>query len=60
MTCADCRYQDFRHGLRTCRRHSPRPGLQQHDEALPRAEVAWPIVEMDDWCGEHEPVSVES
>lgn len=59
MTCKDCKYQALKDGVLTCRRNAPKPGLKQHEEAMPKIEVIWPIVKMDDWCGEHEPANTQ-
>jgi hypothetical protein len=37
----------------TCQRHAPAPALHYTRQHFLRA--GWPVVDEDDWCGEHKP-----
>lgn len=58
----------YREGIGECRRHAPRgplvlawqhndhdSGMQQHRPII----TPFPLVPVDDWCGEHTPSTVE-
>jgi hypothetical protein len=61
-TCGDCGYfapTDAAHGV--CHRRAPGP-LSSVDSARPAAWACWPLVAVDDWCGEfksHSETTVE-
>jgi len=54
QNCKNCRFL-FKD---ECRRYAPRlaippvPGLSKYGAFKQRKAVAWPRVELDDWCGE--------
>jgi hypothetical protein len=49
--CDACGYFTLVTGVEgTCRRAAPRPG-----PAADAAAVGWPVVRVDDWCGEYYP-----
>lgn len=54
LECSNCRYFeeiiDRKGGL--CRRHAPRPTVPRSPSASV-SEVCWPVVDADDYCGEH-------
>ena len=59
--CAGCRHfhqPEYLHSLGgswlefgECRRHAPK--MERGDRVLPNR--AWPMVRIDDWCGDREP-----
>jgi len=57
--CSDCRFLDTRAASRDlgyCRRNAPRSHLVAVDvnnEDL-RVRGVWPLVSLDDWCGQFE------
>lgn len=48
--CIECEYAELTEGaaMFRCRRYAPRPAPGGEE---PR-EIAWPIVDASDWCGE--------
>lgn len=51
--CATCRFLDWGTGeYAYCKRHAPHPKPEVTGYGY---DISWPIVESDEWCGEHEP-----
>lgn len=50
-SCGDCRYSAAVEGVYTCCRYAPKPQVVQIEELVGYA-AEWPVVDVDDWCGE--------
>lgn len=55
--CGRCRFFVLRPGAQECHRYAPRPQFDGRGSEL--RSVEWPGVEVDEWCGEHEPRDTE-
>lgn len=49
--CVSCRFYERRGDMDVgwCKRYAPRPTFVREDREM---HVAWPAVDMDNWCGE--------
>lgn len=50
-TCETCRFEDERE----CRRLPPRWRVHLFIYGIGWSSAAFPKIDMDDWCGEHQP-----
>ena len=51
-TCETCDYFDLYNTNGVCRRNPPQILLTADSDS--DVSMAWPVVDKDDWCGEHQ------
>jgi hypothetical protein len=60
-TCENCRFgrrveYEYKPDKIACHRDAPAPIQQPLDDHWDFFEVVWPHMDLDDWCGEFDPV----
>lgn len=63
--CENCKFWIKKvEGTGECHRDSPSPdmsgfiGFEEYGDGTPRLAI-WPLTYKDEWCGEHEPRSIQ-